>query len=78
MLDAHERNDKAALVQLYTQAADIAEKHADADAARFYLTQAYVFALDTGSHEDEVLKNRLDALAIDSRARIISTPPHIP
>lgn len=74
MLDAHERNDKTILVQLYSQAGDIAEKHADSDAARFYLTQAYVFALDTGSEEHEVLKKRLDILAIDSTTDTPSKP----
>lgn len=66
MLDAHERNDKALLVQLYTQAADIAENHTDVDATKFYLTQAYIFALDTGSDDHGALLKRLDVLNGDS------------
>ncbi len=58
LLDAHQRHDGAALVALYAQAADAAE---DLDAACFYLTHAYVFALDTG-----------DTRAGDLRARLVA------
>lgn len=60
LLAAHARDDKEALVLLYTQAADAAESRHDTQAARFYLTHAYVFALDTGSAEYSSLKLRLD------------------
>lgn len=60
LLSAHARDDREALVQLYTQAADAAESHHDPAATRFYLTHAYVFALDTGSAECPDLKRRLD------------------
>lgn len=44
LLAAHDAGDRAALVGLYTQAADGAGE----DRARaFYLTHAYVFALET-------------------------------
>lgn len=45
LLDAHVRDDRAALVGLYERAANEAT---NADAACFYLTHAYVFALETG------------------------------
>lgn len=56
LLTAHARNDKQALVTLYTQAADQA---ADIDAACFYLTHAYIFALETGAPAASALYDRL-------------------
>lgn len=58
LLAAHARNDKAALVDLYTEAADTAN---DLDAACFYLTHAYIFALDTGAAAVPALHARLKA-----------------
>ena len=43
LLDAHGRDDRPALVTLYSEAADIAP---DEGAAGFFLTQAYVYALE--------------------------------
>lgn len=48
VLDAHEQNDTALLADLYGQAADNAEESGQKDKACFYLTQAYIFALDSG------------------------------
>lgn len=48
LLEAHATGDKAALVALYHEAA---QGTVDPDVACFYLTQAYVFALET-SHAD--------------------------
>ncbi len=45
LLDAHAADDRRELVALYAEAADSAN---DLDAACFYLTHAYVFALETG------------------------------
>ncbi|MEM8538987.1 MAG: hypothetical protein AAGF56_14140, partial [Pseudomonadota bacterium] len=56
LLAAHARDDRAALVALYTEAADYAR---DVDAACFYLTHAYVFALDTGDKAAQTLHARL-------------------
>ena len=56
LLDAHARNDRAALVGLYTEAADAAP---DLDAACFYLTHAYIFALEKGDPAAERLYHRL-------------------
>jgi hypothetical protein len=56
LLDAHEREDKPALVALYTEAADAA---AEEVAKGFYLTHAYVFALEVGAPEAKSLRQRL-------------------
>jgi len=58
MIAAHEAHDQAALVWLYTQAANTAN---DPDAACFFLTHAYVFALEAGAHETQTLHARLVA-----------------
>lgn len=56
LLAAHDANDTVALVDLYTQAADQSD---DIDAACFYLTHAYVFALELGSPMAVILRARL-------------------
>ena len=43
LLAAHAADDRPALVRLYTEAADTTP---DTDAACFFLTHAYVFALE--------------------------------
>lgn len=58
LLAAHAAGDKRALVGLYAQAAAGA---ASADAAGFYLTHAYVFALDSGHPDAGALHARLKA-----------------
>jgi hypothetical protein len=58
LLKAHDANDTAALVSLYTQAADHTD---DVDAACFYLTHAYVFALERGDKAADALRERLAA-----------------
>ncbi|MEM7076714.1 MAG: hypothetical protein AAGA28_06245 [Pseudomonadota bacterium] len=58
MLAAHEAGDASALVRLYTLAADQTN---DLDAACFYLTHAYVFALEAGAPEAAALQARLAA-----------------
>lgn len=59
LLAAHEADDRTALVQLYSEAADLAEND---DARAFYLTHAYVFALDIGAPQAEALRQALVAL----------------
>lgn len=63
LLAAHAAGDKAALVTLYRQAAEAASGAAEAAsgaaATGFFLTQAYVFALDTGHPEASRLHARL-------------------
>ncbi|MCF2903569.1 hypothetical protein L0666_01080 [Octadecabacter sp. CECT 8868] len=56
LLAAHAQDDKAALVSLYEQAADEA---VSLDGACFYLTHAYVFALELGHKDAPHLHARL-------------------
>ena len=56
LLAAHSKNDSAALVALYQQAASSAP---DETAAGFYLTHAYVFALETGHADAPSLRQQL-------------------
>lgn len=56
LLAAHARGDQPALVALYTEAADSTDV---LDAACFYLTHAYIFALELGDPAAEVLFARL-------------------
>ncbi|MCZ4351389.1 hypothetical protein O4H61_02560 [Roseovarius aestuarii] len=56
MIEAHAVHDSAALIRLYTQAADNSN---DLDAACFYLTHAYVFALEAGAAQAHALHARL-------------------
>ncbi len=61
LLKAHERQDTAELVRLYTIAGDKAEEKRDIDAACFFLTHAFVFALEIGAPEAKLLNERLAA-----------------
>jgi hypothetical protein len=58
LLDAHARDDRAALVALYAEAGEAAK---DLNAACFYLTHAYVFALEVGDPACAQLYQRLKA-----------------
>lgn len=58
LLAAHQKDDRAALVSLYTEAADQA---ADLDTRCFFLTHAYVFALEMNHPDQSILKDRLVA-----------------
>ena len=62
LLAAHAAGDKAALVELYVHAADTHP----GDAARFYLTHAYIFALDIGDARAPSLRARLVALGAET------------
>ncbi|MBO9397417.1 hypothetical protein J7400_12070 [Shimia sp. R9_2] len=59
LLAAHAGEDAAALVALYQEAANAAP---DMDAQGFYLTQAYVYALESGHAATEGLRTQLQAL----------------
>lgn len=61
LLAAHAANDQHALARLYSQAADHAETLDDTEAACFFLTHAYVFALECGSSSAGPLNRRLSA-----------------
>ncbi|PCJ04259.1 MAG: hypothetical protein COB16_19240 [Rhodobacteraceae bacterium] len=56
LLTAHAASDRLALVALYTEAADTA---ATQDAAGFYLTQAYIYALEQDHDDAAILRNKL-------------------
>lgn len=58
LLAAHEAGDTPALIRLYQCAADQAD---NLDAACFYLTHAYVFALESGHPDAETVRLRLVA-----------------
>lgn len=59
LLAAHAAGDRDALVALYTEAAEAA---ASEGAAGFYLTHAYVFALERGHPAAPALRARLVAM----------------
>ena len=59
LLAAHAAADTATLVRLYQQAADLAQ---DDDASSFYLTHAYVFALEIDHPDRSHLYDRLKRL----------------
>ena len=56
LIAAHDAGDIRKLARLYTQAADAA---GSPDAAGFFLTHAYVFALEAGLEEAPALRQRL-------------------
>jgi len=56
LLAAHAAGDHPALVTLYTKAADSAP---DLDTACFFLTHAYIFALELGHKDTATLHARL-------------------
>ncbi|HLS18600.1 MAG TPA: hypothetical protein VK090_02235 [Paracoccaceae bacterium] len=59
LLAAHARKDGEALARLYTQAANRHESAGEIDAACFFLTHAFVFALEAGAPEAQALNIRL-------------------
>lgn len=59
LIAAHEADDLSRLVALYTQAADRFERAGDRDGCCFFLTHAYVFALEAGAPEAAALHKRL-------------------
>lgn len=58
LLAAHAAHDIASLVTLYSAAAATSD---DPDAAGFYLTHAYVFALEQGHPDAPALRAKLIA-----------------
>ena len=56
ILAAHTSNDRAALIGYYTDAADGANEE---DAACFFLTYAYIYALELGDMRAAALHQRL-------------------
>ena len=58
LLAAHALDDRKALAVLYTEAAEATD---DFDTAYFYLTHAYIFALEKGDPAVDALYQRLRA-----------------
>lgn len=67
LIAAHDAGDQAALVQLYRDAGEEREEAGDIDAACFYYTHAYVFALESGHEATGELLNRLVRYGRDAR-----------
>lgn len=61
ILAAHARSDSFRLAELYEQAAELKLLQGDLNAAGFLLTQAYVYALDSGHTNASHLRERLVA-----------------
>lgn len=59
LLAAHEAHDKELLVTLYADAAGRAEHQGDARRAGFFLTHAWIFALDAGDARATELARKL-------------------
>lgn len=59
LLAAHESDEGNALIGLYAAAADKAEASDDIDSAAFFLTHAWIFALERGDERAEALRARL-------------------
>ena len=63
---AHARGDGTKLAHLYLLAAQEKSDEGDADAAGFLLTQAYVFALESGSDLATPIRRKLVAAGRDT------------
>jgi len=61
LLAAHAAGDMPALVRLYAEAAEACEAEGQSDAAGFYRTHAYVFALALGDARAGALHAKLKA-----------------
>lgn len=59
LLQAHADYDVPALIRLYHEAAKQAEAKQDHEASCFYLTHAFVFALEDGAPEADELNLKL-------------------
>jgi len=65
LMSAHDARDLSLLSELYTEAAGLAENEGDIDRCCFFLTQAWVFAMDAGDPKAIPLKARLVAYGRD-------------
>ena len=61
LIAAHDAGDTESLIRLYTQAGNHEEDAGNVNAACFYLTHAYVFALEAGNSHAADLHARLKA-----------------
>ena len=63
LIAANLANDNIELIALYQHAAEISEAKGAVDETCFFLTQAYVFALQEGSPQSRQIKEKLVAHA---------------
>ena len=61
ILAAHAKDDAGRLAALYERAADLSEARGDTKEACFFLTQALVFAMVSGSPQQAQIRRRLHA-----------------
>lgn len=59
LLDAHECGEAGELITLYRQAGDLMKAADNVDAACFYYTHAYVYALESGDRAADDLRDIL-------------------
>ena len=59
--DAHHTGDAVRISALYGRAGDLFDAAGDIDAACFFYTQAYVFALEAGLRDAQIFNARLKA-----------------
>lgn len=59
LVAAHEGDDLAPLISLYREAADLAELDGDRDRAAFFMTHAWIFALEVGSADAVLCADQL-------------------
>lgn len=59
---AHVANDQAELVMFYSKAADLAHESGACEKAAFFLTHAWIFALESGHEKSNHLADRLRAM----------------
>jgi len=63
LLAAHAADDRPALIALYCEASEASETET---ARRFYLTHAYVYALEAGTSEAPALRAALVAMGAET------------
>ena len=63
LLAAHAADDRAALIALYREASEVSETMV---ARRFYLTHAYIYALEAGTAEAPALRAALVAMGAET------------
>lgn len=59
LLAAHDRRDGPRLARLYAEASEAAEAAEDRERAAFYLTHAWVFALESGLESADAYRQKL-------------------
>ena len=59
LLAAHEADSPCTLATLYAEAAEITDQNGATDQAAFFLTQAWIFALEAGRSDAETLAAKL-------------------